>query len=427
MLLFFTTTVIKSTNAAAASTAMHWRRKQHDLRQQHSSFSSISSQFMNSNNTKDDDSPSLLWLDLLKTGLAGGVGGAVASGLLYPFDAAKTLRQARPDRYETVWTALRQLMQQRTVYAGVWTAITGAVPSSALYFGAYESAKRVLQTNHHYFSSSNSSLAERWLLHASAAATGNVVSSAIFVPKELIKQQLQYHGGNSNVQSVVRQILQQRGMAGLYTGYAATLLRNIPSAALRFGFYEEFKRAWCTNDDDDDDDHRAFRWKLFAAGAAAGALASGFMTPVDVLKTRLSTGTCAVDLQHCVRTVIQESGYTALWAGAGSRMINSAAFSAIGFGTFEAAKHVFGVHGDRKIAPSTKSPVLPSSSSTRQVKTAIAAAAYQQPFSTTTTSDNFDSPMPSPQYYYLTHQQQPSFQQMGVSKPTANHRFFDSS
>jgi hypothetical protein len=82
---------------------------------------------------------------------------------------------------------------------------------------------------------------------------------------------------------------------------------------------------------------------MFVSGAIAGAVASGIMTPVDVVKTRLATGTCPLGVQNCFRHVIQEMGWKGLYAGAGSRMMWSGAFSAIGFGTFELVKDALGV------------------------------------------------------------------------------------
>jgi len=184
-------------------------------------------------------------------------------------------------------------------------------------------------------------------IHAAAAASGNVLSSLVFVPKELVKQQMQFQGTGSTFGQVMLKILRRSGVRGLYTGYQATLMRNIPSAMLRFVLYEELKWAWYTSPDS-----RAqygvgelpqLSWKLFAIGGMAGSLASGIVTPIDVVKTRLSTGQCPIDVGSCVQHVLSEQGWAGLYAGAGSRMVWSGAFSAIGFGSFEAAKTWLGV------------------------------------------------------------------------------------
>jgi hypothetical protein len=49
--------------------------------------------------------------------------------------------------------------------------------------------------------------------------------------------------GEASVRAVVDSILREKGLRGLYAGYRATLMRNIPSAVLRFTLYEEFKLA----------------------------------------------------------------------------------------------------------------------------------------------------------------------------------------
>ena len=265
-------------------------------------------------------------------------------------------------------------------YAGGWTATLGAIPSSALYFGAYETVKTWMkqQIRHCYARASPSSSSSttttstttldpndrflsRFLIHAAAAASGNVMSSAVFVPKELIKQQMQYSGSKS-VARTIGQLVQHRGIAGLYCGYRATLLRNVPSAMLRFVIYEELKWAWYTKQQPPQpqpggggggrttDSWEAGRsrpilsWKLLVAGAVAGALASGAMTPVDVVKTRFSTGTCPLDdVKGCFQHIVKEQGWQGLYAGAGSRMAVSGAFSALGFWSFEVAKGLLGV------------------------------------------------------------------------------------
>jgi Mitochondrial carrier protein len=309
-------------------------------------------------------------LHFLKIALAGGIAGAVGSSALYPMDAAKTLRQSKPSEYSSVFHALGNLARTKTatgeftwhiqkVYRGVIPAAVGAIPSSALYFGAYESMKALLKRRFPLEGDCKpvkgvklrkNTFPNRLLVHALAAMSGNVLSSAVFVPKELVKQQLQYRQ-SGNVLGVMVDILTTKGLGGMYLGYKATLLRNIPTAVLRFSLYEEFRYRWT---DPEERDSNIVSPKFFLAGAAAGVLASGVMTPVDVLKTRLATGTCPVDVRSCFLWVIQQEGIAGLYSGAGSRMVFSGAFSAIGFGTFEWAKGVLGV---AKPEPSVKAVV----------------------------------------------------------------------
>ena len=56
----------------------------------------------------------------------------------------------------------------------------GSIPSSAIYFGCYESAKRYLNEKFHTKMS-------RPLIHMCAAASGNIMSSFVFVPKDVLK------------------------------------------------------------------------------------------------------------------------------------------------------------------------------------------------------------------------------------------------
>lgn len=56
--------------------------------------------------------------------------------------------------------------------------------------------------------------------------------------------------------------------------FQATLMRNIPSAVLRFTVYEELKQIFVL-DNDRETQKTGFNLKLFLAGAAAGAVSSG--------------------------------------------------------------------------------------------------------------------------------------------------------
>ncbi len=201
-----------------------------------------------------------------------------------------------------------------------------------------------------------------------AAASGNTASSLVFVPKEVLKQQLQMyrnsHGGSSTtLPRVLASILKEKGIRGLYSGYRATLLRNIPSAILRFALYEEFKlflggggAAAVAAAAGAAGAAKSLRLSApqvaIAAGALAGAISSAATTPLDVVKTRMAINACPPgrDVLGCLVEVAQREGVPGLYAGLGFRVLYSALFTAVGFSSFEASKALLGVgDGGREV------------------------------------------------------------------------------
>uniref|UniRef100_A0A7S2STS4 Mitochondrial carrier protein n=1 Tax=Rhizochromulina marina TaxID=1034831 RepID=A0A7S2STS4_9STRA len=297
----------------------------------------------------------------LRSALAGAIAGGVTNTILHPLDTCKTLRQRHPQQYKSTLAALSSTLRTRGIgalYRGVIPAAIGAMPSSALYFGFYDIVKRRLtrfvanrdqQVNSRGGGGGGGGQGGsplesgiRPVVHMTAAVCGNAASSLVFVPKEFVKQQLQtntkYRGLGGAFQ-VVAHTVKTKGVGAVYAGYTATLLRNIPSAAIRFVIYEEAKillesRLGSVGP-------REF----FLAGAVSGLVASSCTTPMDVMKTKFATG--ALDrsrgLLTCVAEVVRREGAVGLLTGLQGRILWSTLFSSIGFAAFESAKSVLGV------------------------------------------------------------------------------------
>jgi solute carrier family 25 S-adenosylmethionine transporter 26 len=279
-------------------------------------------------------------------------------------DLLKTIRQSNPTLHGSIASAFKSvIIEQRPVrrmYAGVTSSAIGAVPSSALYFGGYELMKRrltaaVLSKEEHQrrqggggyekakVATAIESRGIRFAVHAISAASGNAASSALFVPKEVVKQHLQNFGGSSS-SAAFHEILSARGVKGLYAGYRATLLRNIPGAVMRFGVYEELKLLVRRQGNSDVVNKILF----FGCGAVAGSFSSALTTPLDVVKTQLALGKInqGVGVLGGIRQIYRLHGLQGVYAGAGARMLFSGCFSAVGFSVFEFAKGVMRVDGD---------------------------------------------------------------------------------
>ena len=168
---------------------------------------------------------------ILKIALAGGLAGGITNAILYPIDTMKTMRQSDPT-LKSMWDAWHRLRGEGILraYRGVKPAVFGAVPSSAIYFGTYESMKLFLVPLQ--------LLLPRQCIHMLAAGTGNLLSSLVLVPKDLVKIRMQASAAAStskrSVLAIVREIYRREGLRGFYPSYRATLAKNIPSAVVLY-------------------------------------------------------------------------------------------------------------------------------------------------------------------------------------------------
>eukprot|EP01041_Mallomonas_annulata_P002888 gene2888-5667_t len=270
--------------------------------------------------------------------IAGGLAGGLTNAILYPIDTLKTIRQSNPN-VKSSWEAF-QLMKSKglfRMYSGILPAALGAIPSSALYFGTYESAKRILYNI-------NNNKFPRYFIHMTSAAMGNIISSVIFVPKEVIKQQMQVirtgsmaftgvRGSSSTVTDVIKEILKTKGISGFYSSYLATLSRNIPSAVIRFTLYEELRLIFRRN-------KQLHDISYILAGAIASATSSAITTPFDVIKTKIATGVlpAKTPLITAMKEIIRREGIIGLYSGIQPRLVWSALFGGVGFACFETFK-----------------------------------------------------------------------------------------
>jgi Mitochondrial carrier protein len=118
----------------------------------------------------------------------------------------------------------------------------------------------------------------------------------VYVPSEVLKTRLQLQGRYNNpffysgynyrsTWDAARTIARTEGFSALYSGYKATIVRDLPFSALQFAFYEQERRF-------------AMRWTgtpdiglgLEVLTAASAGAAAGVLTcPLDVVKTRMQT------------------------------------------------------------------------------------------------------------------------------------------
>ena len=119
------------------------------------------------------------------------------------------------------------------------------------------------------------------------------------MPSEVVKTRLQLQGRFNNPHSLSAhnyrgtahafgEIYRKRGISGLYRGYGATLLRDVPFSALQFSIYENIKK-YFVREHCDGDQNKLTASHDMIAGAVAGSVSGVLTTPLDVVKTFLQT------------------------------------------------------------------------------------------------------------------------------------------
>lgn len=100
-------------------------------------------------------------------------------------------------------------------------------------------------------------------------------------PMEIVKIRMQMQAllPAAERQSTV-QVVKGLGLKGLYQGTAATLSRDVPFSILFFPGYANLKASMA------DEKGNNTMVSNLVAGVTAGAMASGAVTPTDVIKTR---------------------------------------------------------------------------------------------------------------------------------------------
>lgn len=275
--------------------------------------------------------------------LAGGAATAAAVTSVHPLDTVKTVMQAGRSR-GNAFGAFLGVVRRRGVgalYSGVGSSLSGQVPSGAIKFAVFEG---LTQTIHNRAPNIPKPVAD-----FACAAAAMVACSFVFVPGEVLKQRIQA-GLQPNMVSALRGALKERGVRGLYAGYAATLLRDVPYTMLEFGLYSQYKRV------------ARFALKRqrlrpqeeWALGGLAGGCTGFLTTPLDFAKTKLMTQSATtgqyLGVMDVLRKTTQSEGVGGLFRGSSARVAWLIPFTAVFFGVHEASKRAL---KDRKLPTTT--------------------------------------------------------------------------
>ncbi|KAB1210029.1 Protein MITOFERRINLIKE 1, chloroplastic [Morella rubra] len=177
-------------------------------------------------------------LSVLERSLIGAAGGGIAGAFTYvclhPLDTIKTKLQTRgaSQIYANTFDAIVKTFQDKGIlgfYTGVFVVIVGSTVSSVVYFGTCVLGKSLLSKFEWYPS---------LLVSPTARVMGNIVSSAIMVPKELITQRMKAVAKGGLVKD-----FGERRCAGLVRRLLYYIVEELPVGVLSYSSFEYLKAA----------------------------------------------------------------------------------------------------------------------------------------------------------------------------------------
>jgi len=266
-----------------------------------------------------DVNPVVPVLHTWQRSLAGAGAFAAATILTSPMDVVKTRAQASTDNNDTSLTIALDMLRQEGVlsfFSGLAPALLMA-PAAMVQYTVIDPLRARFGV---------------WV----AAMIAGALSVTIKCPFDRLKTLLQNDLSERTARELFLLTLRDSGVTGLWTGYGATLARDMPYHLLKWGVYiqaQAFFRVMMTPVG------MSPLAQNLLAGAAAGAISATVVTPFDVIKTRLQVG--GGGGVENARKIVEEEGVKGLFRGLGLRLARIPFYTSITLATFDGIKDAF--------------------------------------------------------------------------------------
>lgn len=289
------------------------------------------------------DMPQAHTVSLLKSFVAGGVGGIFYILIGHPLDTVKVRLQTTPrihhettPLYKGAVDCLRKIITKDGIsglYRGMGFPIVAATPICALTFFGYNWGTKLFANDPTHLRNNEVLLAGMF---------SGAVTTSIIVPGDRVKCLLQvqsisplerrYRGPTD----VVRQLYQEGGVRSLFRGTAATLLRDVPASGAYFLSYELTKNALQSFSGSSED---LSVGRIILAGGVAGVFDWIVAFPPDALKSRYQTapeGKYPNGIRSVFSEMMAKEGFLALYRGITPVLLRAFPASAACFLGYEA-------------------------------------------------------------------------------------------
>ncbi|XP_030806035.1 mitochondrial glutamate carrier 1 [Camarhynchus parvulus] len=278
----------------------------------------------------------------------GGIAGLIGVTCVFPIDLAKTRLQNQQNgqrMYSSLSDCLIKTIRSEGyfgMYRGAAVNLTLVTPEKAIKLAANDFFR------HHLSKDGKKLTLLREMLAGCGAGTCQVI---VTTPMEMLKIQLQDAGRieaqkklmaaqaqlssspaaaaaepaverRPTATQITRELLRSKGIAGLYKGLGATLLRDVPFSIVYFPLFANLNKLG-----QKDPNVKAPFYVSFLSGCVAGSTAAVAVNPCDVIKTRLQSLQRGVNedtysgILDCTKKIWQREGPTAFFKGAYCRAL----------------------------------------------------------------------------------------------------------
>nr|XP_019612788.1 PREDICTED: mitochondrial glutamate carrier 2 isoform X3 [Rhinolophus sinicus] len=303
-------------------------------------------------------SPSFPWRSVTAKLINGGVAGLVGVTCVFPIDLAKTRLQNQhgKDIYKGMIDCLMKTARVEGflgMYRGAAVNLTLVTPEKAIKLAANDFFRQLLMED---------GMQRDLKMEMLAGCGAGMCQVVVTCPMEMLKIQLQDAGRLAAQQQspapapascrphsvgsapahkrpsatlIAWELLRTQGLAGLYKGLGATLLRDIPFSIVYFPLFANLNNLGFN-----ELAGKASFAHSFMSGCAAGSIAAVTVTPLDVLKTRIQTLRKGLGedsysgIRDCARKVWIQEGPSAFMKGAGCRALVIAPLFGIAQGVY---------------------------------------------------------------------------------------------
>uniref|UniRef100_A0ACD5WM42 Uncharacterized protein n=1 Tax=Avena sativa TaxID=4498 RepID=A0ACD5WM42_AVESA len=315
------------------------------------------------------EEPSQMRRALVDT-LAGAISGGISRTVTSPLDVIKIRFQVQleptaswgllrkdvygPSKYTGLLQASKDILREEGL-PGFWR---GNVPALFMYM-PYTAIQFTVLHKLKTFASGSSRTEDHlhlspYLSYVSGAIAGCAATVGSY-PFDLLRTILASQGEPKvypNMRSALVDIIQTRGVRGLYAGLTPTLVEIIPYAGLQFGSYDTFKRSmmsWNRYRHGSEVDNSASSFQLFLCGFAAGTFSKAACHPLDVVKKRFQIeglkrhprygarieSSAYKGMYHALKEIVVKEGVGGLYKGLFPSVVKSAPAGAVTFVAYE--------------------------------------------------------------------------------------------